>query len=68
MIQQIFEELFGSKTRVKILKFLFRNEGGFFDALTISNRIQEKKSLVKRELNKLLRIGLIQKKYKLPIK
>lgn len=62
----IFEELFGSKARVKILKFFFRNESGFFDLPTIANRIQEKRGLVKKEIEKLQKIGFINKRNNLP--
>ena len=66
MHSQIFEELLGSKARVKILKFFFRNESGFFDLPTISNRIQESRGVVKKELAKLQKIGFIKKRNKLP--
>jgi len=62
MTNQIFEELFGSKARVKILKFFFRNEAGYFDLPTITQRVQERKPVVKKELARLLKIGFIQKR------
>ena len=62
MASQIFEELFGSKARVKILKFFFRNEAGFFDLVTIAKRVQERNSTVKKEVDRLLKIGFIQKR------
>lgn len=62
MTNQIFEELFGSKARVKILKFFFRNETGFFDLATIAKRVQERNSTVKKEIDRLLKVGFIQKK------
>ncbi|MEK7537309.1 MAG: hypothetical protein AAB584_02625 [Patescibacteria group bacterium] len=64
MTNQIFEELFGSKARVKILKFFFRNEAGYFDLLTIAKRVQERKTIVKKEINRLLKIGFLQKRNK----
>lgn len=64
MTNQIFEELFGSKARVKILKFFFRNEAGYFDLPTIAKRVQERKSVVKKEINRLLKIGFLQKRNK----
>ena len=67
MASQIFEELFDSKARVKILKFFFRNETGFFDLPTIAKRVQERGPLVKKELLRLLKVGFIQKRDK-PIK
>lgn len=66
MSNQIFEELFGSKARVKILKFFFRNDSGFFDLPTIAKRIQEKRGLVKKEIEKLQKIGFINKRNNLP--
>jgi len=62
MSKLILEELFDSKARVKILKFFFRNETGYFNIATISDRVQEKKKVIKREIEKLLRIGIIQKR------
>ncbi|MEK7579943.1 MAG: hypothetical protein AAB469_02010 [Patescibacteria group bacterium] len=64
MTNQIFEELFGSKARVKILKFFFRNEIGSFDLGTIAKRVQERRPVVKKEIIRLLKIGFIQKKNK----
>ena len=64
MSSQIFEELFDSKARVKILKFFFRNETGFFDLSTITKRVQENGLLVKKEILRLLKIGFIQKRNK----
>lgn len=64
MASQIFEELFDSKARVKILKFFFRNETGFFDLSTISKRVQENPRLVKKEIFRLLKIKFIQKRNK----
>lgn len=66
MSSHIFEELFGSKARVKILKFFFRNESGFFDLPTIANRIQERKGMVKKEIEKLREIGFLNKRNNLP--
>ena len=64
MHNQIFDELFDSKARVKILKFFFRNESGSFDLPTIAKRVQEERRMVKRELARLLKIGFIEKKKK----
>lgn len=61
MAKQIFDELFGSKARVKILKFFFRNESGFFDIATIARRVQESEAVVKKELERLLKIKFVQK-------
>lgn len=59
MISQIFEELFGSRARVKILKFFFRNETGYFDLPNIAKRVQERKPVVKKEIGRLKKIGFI---------
>lgn len=64
MPRQIFEELFGSKARVKILKFFLRNGTGYFNTSIIAKRVQERTPLVKHEIKKLLRIGFVQKKNK----
>lgn len=62
MNNQIFEELFGSRARVKILKFFLRNETGFFDLAIIAKRVQERKPVVKKEIISLARAGFIQKR------
>lgn len=67
MTNQIFEELFGSRARVKILKFFLRNETGFFDLATIAKRAQERRPIVKKEIIRLMKIGFIQKRNK-PLK
>ena len=61
MAKQILDELFDSKARVKLLKFFFRNEAGFFDVATIAKRVQESEAVVKKELGRLLKIKFIQK-------
>lgn len=55
-----FESLFGSKVRVKILKFLFRNPGVGFNARELAVRIQELPSAVNKEINNLLDVGLLK--------
>lgn len=57
----VLEGLFGSKTRIKILKFLFRNYPGNFAPRDLSKRIQEPLSDVNSELRNLEKIGLIRK-------
>lgn len=56
------DSLFGSKTRVKILKFLFRNYPNDFDAKDLASRIQESGSTVKKEIDLLMDIKLIKRK------
>lgn len=62
MSKSALEFLFGSKARVKILKFLFRNTGLAFGVKDVSSRIQERPSVVKKEIKKLLEIGLLKQK------
>lgn len=63
-MNHIFEELFGSKAKVKILKFFFRNESAYFDLGTIAKRVQERRPIVKKEINRLLKIGFLHKRNK----
>lgn len=68
------EKLFGSRIRVKILKFMFRNPPvntaldfekkapiNGLNAYEISKKIQEPLNLTKNELNFLSTVGLIRK-------
>ena len=68
MSKQILEALFDSKTKVKLLKFMFRNAGNFFTLEDIVNHTREKKSEVVEQLDKLERIGLIKKSRMRPVK
>ncbi|MGB4254003.1 MAG: hypothetical protein WBJ22_02715 [Minisyncoccales bacterium] len=56
------EILFGSKIRPRILKLFFQNEGEIFDAREVAARCQINISTVKKELEKLKKINLLQKK------
>ncbi len=56
------ELLFGSKIRPRVLKLFFQNEGEFFDAKEIAKRCQVNINTVKKELDKLKKINLLQKK------
>ena len=58
------DKLFGSRIRVKLLKFLFRNYPGNFSAQELSKRIQEPSEGIKRELKALSELGLINKNRK----
>lgn len=60
MSKNTLDNLFGSKIRVKILKYAFRNYPGDFNIQELSQRIQEPSRGVKREVSNLLRIGLIK--------
>ena len=57
----VLENLFGSKIRVKTLKFLFRNYPTPVGVRELAVRIQESPSVVKKELAVMQRIGLIKK-------
>jgi predicted transcriptional regulator len=53
------EQLFGSKTRVKLLSLFFNNPGRPFYVREITRKIDEQINSVRRELANLLSIGLI---------
>ena len=61
-MSKTLETLFQSKARVKLLKFLFRNNGNGFAVSDISKRIRERPEVVRREIKSLSTIGLIIKK------
>lgn len=64
MSKDTLELLFDSRARVRILKFLFRNISLAFSAKDVSSRIQERPSVVKKEIKKLLEIKLLKQKNK----
>lgn len=55
-------ELFGSKVRVKTLRFLFRNYPEDFSVRELVKRIQEPSADVMKELRSFLKMGLIKRK------
>ena len=55
----MIEQLFGSKTRVKLLQLFFSNPNRSFYVREITRRIDEQINSVRRELANLLRIGII---------
>ena len=61
MSKNTLDKLFGSRIRVKLLRFLFRNYPGNFKAGELSKRIQESFEGTKRELMLLVELGLIKK-------
>lgn len=61
MSKDILDNLFGSKIRVKILKFLFRNYPGNFFIGELAIRIQETYPATKKETEALAEISLIKK-------
>jgi len=53
------EQLFGSKTRVKLLKMFYSNPNRSFYVREITRKIDEQINSVRRELSNLLSIGII---------
>src|SRR4051812_25622309 len=53
------EQLFGSKTRVKLLQLFFSNPNRSFYVREITRKIDEQINSVRRELSNLLNIGII---------
>ncbi len=62
MSKPVLDNLFGSKIRVKVLKFLFRNYPNDFDLKELSRKIQESYSKTKKEALLLKEIGIIRRK------
>ncbi|HZZ99264.1 MAG TPA: archaellum operon transcriptional activator EarA family protein [Candidatus Paceibacterota bacterium] len=62
MSKPILDNLFGSKVRVKILKFLFRNHEADFSVTELARRIQEPYEATKKEIELLRGIKIIVKK------
>ena len=55
----MIEQLFGSKTRVKLLKLFYGNPNRSFYVREITRKIDEQINSVRRELGNLLNIGII---------
>ncbi|OVE78740.1 hypothetical protein BVY00_02135 [bacterium G20] len=55
----MFEQLFGSKTRVKLLQLFYTNPNRSFYVREITRKIDEQINSVRRELANLLSIGII---------
>lgn len=55
------DKLFGSRVRVKILKFMFRNYPANFSVIEVSKRVQEPLEQTKKELAFLTQLGLVNK-------
>jgi predicted transcriptional regulator with HTH domain len=62
MSKNILDNLFGSKVRLKMLKFLFRNYPNPVTVGRLSLIIQESPSAVRREIQMLREIRLLKKK------
>src|SRR3954467_13031724 len=56
---RMFEQLFGSKTRVKLLQLFYSNPNRAFYVREITRKVDEQINSVRRELANLLSIGLI---------
>jgi hypothetical protein len=57
--EAMFEQLFGSKTRVKLLQLFYSNPNRSFYVREITRKIDEQINSVRRELSNLLSIGII---------
>src|SRR5580692_4856213 len=55
----MIEQLFGSKTRVKLLQLFYSNPNRSFYVREITRKIEEQINSVRRELSNLLNIGII---------
>ena len=55
----MIEQLFGSKTRVKLLQLFYSNPNRSFFVREITRKIGEQINSVRRELSNLLSIGII---------
>jgi len=62
MSKPILDNLFGSKIRVKILKFLYRNHPDDFSIGELARRIQESLADTKQEVELLRQIKVVVKK------
>src|SRR3954463_10186195 len=56
---EVIEQLFGSKTRVKLLQLFYSNPNRSFYVREITRKIDEQINSVRRELSNLLSIGII---------
>lgn len=66
MSKNILDNLFGSKPRVKLIKFLYRNYPKGFSVGEIARRTQETPTTVRRELYLLKEIHAVKKTSKRP--
>ena len=60
MKPSMIEQLFGSKTRVKLLQLFLANPGRSFYVRELTRKIDEQINSVRRELSNLLGIGIIK--------
>src|SRR3989338_43302 len=61
MSKDILDNLFGSRVRVKVLKFLFRKYPVGFTVGELAGRIQESHSATKKEIESQIKFRLIKK-------
>lgn len=61
-MEHILEKLFESPAKVRVMRLFVRNPEDIFTVPDISKKSQVRSRLVRRELGKLLNIGLVQKK------
>lgn len=52
--------IFGSETKVKVMRLFVFNPGAIFTAKTVCDRVKESPKKVRRELNSLMKAGLIK--------
>lgn len=58
-MDRMIEQLFGSKTRVKLLQLFYSNPNRSFFVREITRKIDEQINSVRRELSNLLNVGII---------
>lgn len=63
MSKHTLEQLLGSRIRLKVLRFLYRNQTLPFEIAVLAKKIQESKVLVAKEIKELKSLGLIRIKH-----
>lgn len=66
-MEKILSRFFESVPKVKVLKLFFRNSGQYFSIEDIEKYTRLNKKQIAREIQKLLAIGIVEKKTKIPI-
>lgn len=61
MSKSVLDNLFGSRARVKILKFIFRTHPEHFTFRDVVQRTQESEEVVKKELSTLESMHLVRR-------
>ena len=62
MSKHTLEQLFSSRIRIKVLRFLFRNPDLYFDIPGLAKRVQENTPVVAKEIEELRELGLVKLK------